>query len=51
MSGPELTVVVPSVNGFSDLQECLDALEREGARVRLEVIVVERCGQSFLSFA
>jgi hypothetical protein len=42
---PELSVVVPSVNGFSDLKDCLSALDRERERVALEVLVVERCGE------
>jgi hypothetical protein len=46
MSVPELSVVVPSVNGYRDLRDCLAALVREGERVRLEVLVVERCGES-----
>jgi hypothetical protein len=42
--GPELTVVVPSVNGYTDLRGCLEALARQSADTRLEIIVVERCG-------
>ena len=38
-----LSVVVPSVNGWSDLRECLAALEPE-RREGLEVLVPERCG-------
>jgi hypothetical protein len=45
MTRPELSVVVPSVNGMSDLSDCLRALEREGHGVRLELLVVERCGE------
>ena len=49
MSNPEdaieLSVVVPSVNGWSDLDGCLRALAPERDAVRLEVIVVERCGE------
>lgn len=41
---PALSVVVPSVNGWPDLQGCLAALEREHANVALEVLVPERCG-------
>ena len=41
---PALTVVVPSVNGWSDLSGCLAALALEHTSVPLEVIVVERCG-------
>ena len=41
---PELSVVVPSVNGLGDLVGCLQALEcQEG--VLLEVIVVDRLGE------
>ncbi len=39
-----LSVVVPSVNGWGDLEGCLEALERESATLPLEVLVVERCG-------
>jgi hypothetical protein len=41
---PELTVVVPSVNGASDLLPCLDALRRASSSARLEIIVPDRCG-------
>jgi hypothetical protein len=45
MSGaPELSVVVPSVNGWDDLGPCLAALARERVRTPLEVLVPERCG-------
>jgi hypothetical protein len=43
-TSPELSVVIPSVNGYADLGGCLDALQAEGRHVRLELIVVERCG-------
>jgi hypothetical protein len=46
MTGPELSVVVPSVNGFADLSGCLSALERQRESVRLEILVVERCGEA-----
>src|SRR6187402_700916 len=46
MSVPELSVVVPSVNGFGDLNDCLSALERESSSVRLEILVIERCGEA-----
>ncbi len=39
----ELSVVIPSVNGFGDLDGCLAALGRQEG-VRLELLVVERCG-------
>lgn len=47
MSGaatPELSVVIPSVNEWNDLEGCLSALERERATIPLEVLVPERCG-------
>ena len=45
MRRPELSVVIPSVNGYSDLRDCLAALAREAADVPLELIVVDRCGE------
>lgn len=42
---PELSVVIPSVNGWPDLEGCLAHLERERARVRLDVLIPERCGE------
>lgn len=44
MNGPELSVVVPSVNGWDDLAVCMAALEAEREDVALEVLVPERCG-------
>lgn len=44
MSEPELSVVIPSVNGWDDLAGCLAALEGERRDVALEVLVPERCG-------
>src|SRR5437867_5844572 len=41
---PELSVVVPSVNGWGDLEGCLQALDSQRPDVRLEVLVPERCG-------
>lgn len=47
MMTPELSVVVPSVNGPPVLFECLDALARDAAAgVGLEVIVVDRLGDA-----
>lgn len=43
---PALSVVVPSVNGWRDLEGCLAALEQERRSLPLEVLVPERCGQS-----
>lgn len=46
-STPVLSVVVPSVNGWSDLEACLTALERSAlcTHTSLEVLVPERCGE------
>jgi len=44
--GPDLSVIVPAVNGEAPLVECLEALDAAGAsRVELEVIVLNRCGE------
>ena len=45
MTEPSLTVVVPSVNGLGDLQDCLTALSNQRADVDLEVLVADRCGE------
>lgn len=45
MTMPELAVVIPSVNGLADLTGCLEALAREADGVRLEILVVDRCGE------
>ena len=42
---PELSVVIPSVNGWGDLERCLAALHRQEGDVALEVIVVDRIGE------
>ncbi len=44
MDSPELTVVVPSVNGLGDLVGCLEAVDRLRQSVRLEILVVDRLG-------
>lgn len=44
MDSPELSIIIPSVNGLSDLLGCLEAVERLRASVRLEVLVVDRLG-------
>lgn len=41
-----LSVVVPSVNGWSDLQAALKALAANASDVALEVLVPERCGEA-----
>ena len=43
---PALSVVVPSVNGWQDLEGCLVALEREHGTTPMEVLVPERCGNA-----
>ncbi len=42
---PDLSVVIPSVNGFGDLEGCLRALEAQRRDVDLEVLVVDRLGE------
>lgn len=42
---PRLSVVVPSVNGWGDLEGCLKALESERETVELEVLVADRLGE------
>jgi len=42
---PQISVVVPSVNGFGDLSGCLEALEKQRTDVELEVLVVDRLGE------
>lgn len=42
---PDISVVVPSVNGFGDLEGCLQALERQRQDVDLDVVVVDRLGE------
>lgn len=41
----DLSVVVPSVNGWDDLGGCLAALAGQRTDTDLEVVVVERCGE------
>ena len=45
MSRAALSVVVPSVNGPSDLDGALEALEAQGAPDALEIVVVDRLGE------
>ena len=46
MSTAKLSVVIPSVNGWADLDRCLTALAAQRDAVPLEVLVPERCGPS-----
>lgn len=48
-SSAALSVVVPSVNGWNDLRDCLSALEHERGSLDLEVLVPERCGEEVRS--
>src|SRR5437763_13163265 len=41
---PHLSVVIASVNGYPWLAQCLLSLERQTARERMEVLVVDRLG-------
>jgi glycosyltransferase involved in cell wall biosynthesis len=45
-SAPDLSVVIPSVNGLGMLVECLDALQAAEGGAWLEVLVVDRCGDA-----
>jgi hypothetical protein len=45
-AAPELSVIIPAVNGVDILLECLAALRAAAAQgTRLELLVVERCGE------
>ena len=43
---PEISVVVPSVNGLEDLVGCLEALDAQRLDTDVEVVVVDRMGES-----
>lgn len=49
MSSPDLSVVIPSVNGLKDLVGCIEALELQRKDCDLEIIVVDRLGESVQS--
>jgi glycosyltransferase involved in cell wall biosynthesis len=42
---PDLSVVIPSVNGWSDLEGCLQALAQQSGDVTIEVLVADRVGE------
>lgn len=42
---PEISVVVPSVNGLEDLMGCLEALASQRLDTDVEVVVVDRIGE------
>jgi hypothetical protein len=44
MTAPDLSVVVPSVNGWGDLEGCLAALTAQSNGARLEILVADRVG-------
>ena len=44
-TAPALSVVIPSVTGWRELDGCLAALEREAATTAMELLVPERCGE------
>ena len=47
---PQLSVVVPAVNGRASLLECIDALQGSStAQLHLEILVVDRCGAALPS--
>ncbi len=41
----DLSVVIPSVNGWSDLQVCLQALSDQSGDYKIEIIVADRIGE------
>lgn len=43
---PDLSVVVPSVNGWGDLEGCLRALTRQKGAERIEILVADRVGET-----
>ena len=45
MITPDLSVVVPSVNGWSDIRSCLTALRANEQDLALEILVVDRVGE------
>jgi glycosyltransferase involved in cell wall biosynthesis len=46
VAAPQLSVVVPSVNGLGDLIGCLEALARQEPEVAIEVLVADRLGEA-----
>lgn len=43
---PDLSVVVPSVNGWGTLRECLEALADQRGDAQLEILVADRVGDT-----
>lgn len=46
MDTPDLSVVIPAVNTWSDLEDALHALHRQDGGLRLEILVVDRLGDT-----
>lgn len=44
--GADLSVVIPSVNGWGDLEGCLRALMEQDGEVEVEVLVADRVGET-----
>lgn len=43
---PDFSVVIPSVNGWSDLKDCLQALVRQLSGATIEILVADRVGEA-----
>jgi GT2 family glycosyltransferase len=41
---PDVSIIIPSVNGWQDLDPCLDALHAQSDGIALEIIVADRVG-------
>jgi len=46
---PDLSIVIPSVNGFEDLEGCLRAIEDQRKDADVEAVVVDRLGEPLRS--
>ena len=46
---PDLSVIIPSVNGWGDLEGALRALQAQTGDLRVEIIVVDRIGDALRS--
>lgn len=47
----EISIVIPAVNGWADLDRCLSAIDGERASTAIEAIVPERCGEEVRGLA
>jgi len=43
---PELSIVIPSVNGWDDLRGCLEALANQSGEIKIEILVADRVGET-----